>query len=312
MKAAQITTYGDAEVLITVNDASKPDIAADQVLVEVYAAGLNPFDWKVRGGHVRAMAELTFPATLGGDLAGVVAQVGTKVTHVKPGDAVYGLAGALSGKGSLADFAPVSGSQIAPKPESLDFTQAAALPLVGVSAYQALVEILKIKPGQKVLITGGSGGIGSVAIQLAKHIGAYVATTASSAQINYVKSLGADEVFDYKTEKFADKLTNYDAVFDTVGGETNTAAYAVLKVGGAIVSMAASPDDELAKSRNITASGMYTGATTERLLKLTELIESGVITINIDKTFPLEQVGEALDYLETGHPRGKVVVIIKT
>ncbi len=173
------------------SDAPKPETGSDQVLVEVHAAGVNPFDWKVREGLTRAMAELEFPATLGGDFAGVITEIGEDVENLAVGQAVYGLAGALSGEGSYAEYAPVKASQLAAKPASIDFTQAAALPLAAVSAYQALVDHMDLQKGQKILIHGGAGGIGSLAIQLAKHLGAYVATTASAGDEAFAKGLGS-------------------------------------------------------------------------------------------------------------------------
>lgn len=311
MKAAQLTQYGGPEVVTIANDAPKPKISADQVLVEVYAAGVNPFDWKVREGMVRQMAELTFPAILGGDLAGVVAEVGQNVTHLKPGDAVYGQAGALSSHGSFAEFAPAAGASVALKPASLDFIQAAALPLAGVSAFQAIVETLKLKPDQKILIHGGAGGIGSLAIQLAKHIGAYVATTGGADKVEFLKNLGADEVINYKTEKFQDKLAGYDAVFDTIGSDVYAASFKVLKPGGAIVSMNAPVDEILTRQYGVSATLQYTQVTVARLAELTNLAQQGVVAVNVDKIFTLDEASDALVYLQHGHHQGKVVIKVK-
>ncbi len=312
MKAAQMDQYGGATVVTTVSGAPKPTIAPTQVLVEVAAAGVNPFDWKVREGLVRQMAELTFPgAVLGGDFSGVVSEVGAEVNDVSIGDEVYGQAGALSSRGSFAQFAPVAQSSMGPKPDSLSATEAAALPLVGVSAYQALVEILQLNPGQKILIHGGAGGIGSVAIQLAKHLGAQVATTASASDADYVKNLGADNVIDYHQQSFKDEISNYDAVFDTIGGETFAQSFEVLRAGGAIVSMSAAADPILDAKFHVTSTGMFTQVTTARLAKLTGLVNRGVIKVHIDRTFPLEQAAEALQYLKTAHARGKVVIEVK-
>ena len=311
MKAAQLTQYGGADVVTIANDAPKPKISADQVLVEVYAAGVNPFDWKVREGMVRQMAELKFPAILGGDLAGVVAEVGQNVTHLKPGDAVYGQAGALSSHGSFAEFAPAAGASVDLKPASLDFIQAAALPLAGVSAFQAIVETLKLKPDQKILIHGGAGGIGSLAIQLAKHIGAFVATTGGTDQVELLKNLGADEVIDYKTEKFQDKLAGYDAVFDTIGSDVYEASFKVLKPGGAIVSMNAPVDEILIRQYGVSATSQYTQVTVARLAELTNLAQQGVVAVNVDKIFPLDEAPDALAYLQHGHHQGKVVIKVK-
>lgn len=311
MKAAQINGYGGLEA-VQVGEADKPTPAAGQVLVEVHAAAVNPFDVKVREGLVRNMAELNFPATLGGDAAGTVAALGAGVTGFQLGQAVYGQAGALSGQGSFAEFTPVKAEQLAAKPTSLDFTAAAALPLVGCSAYQALVDHINLKAGQKILIHGAAGGIGSVAVQLAKHLGAYVAATAGAEDADFVKSLGADEVIDYRGQDFAALLKDYDAVFDTVGGETNRKSYTVLKPGGALVSMSEKPDDALVNKYAVLYTAQFTRTTTERLTKVAELVDAGNLKVHIDKIFPLDQAAEALEYQKTGHPRGKIVIRIKS
>ncbi|HEY5152481.1 MAG TPA: NADP-dependent oxidoreductase [Candidatus Saccharimonadales bacterium] len=310
MKAAQISSY-DGPDSIKINDAAKPEADEGQVLVEVRAAAINPFDVKVSEGAARQMAELDFPATLGGDVAGSVASVGSGVTSFEPGQAVYGQAGALSGQGSFAEFTPVKADQLAAKPASLDFATAAALPLVSVSAYQALVDHINLQPGQKILIHGGAGGIGSMAIQLAKHLGAYVATTAGATEAEFVKNLGADVIIDYQHSDFAEQLKDYDAVFDTVGGETNRKSYAVLKPGGAFVSMVAPADEELVKQYDVRYTSQFTHVTTERLAKIAELADSGELTVHIDKSFPLDQAAEAMKYQATAHPRGKVVIQVK-
>lgn len=310
MKAAQITGYGGPEV-VKINEVERPRPAEGQVLVEVRAAAVNPFDVKVRDGAVRNMAELNFPATLGGDAAGVVAEAGPGVTGFEPGQAVYGQAGALSGQGSFAEFTLIKAEQLAAKPVSLDFLPAAGLPLTGSSAYQALVDHMNLQKGQKILIHGGAGGIGSLAVQLAKHLGAYVAATAGADDTNFVKELGADEIIDYRSQDFAGLLKDYDAVFDTVGGETNRKSYTILKKGGALVSMVAQPDPELVKTYGIQYTSQFTRTTTERLTKVAELVDGGAIKVHIDKVFPLEQAGEALECQKTGRPRGKVIIRIK-
>jgi alcohol dehydrogenase len=310
MKAAQINSYGGKEVLKTVNDAPKPKAEAGQVLVEVRAAAVNPFDWKVREGYMKDFLPLQFPATLGGDLGGVVAELGEGVESFKIGDEVYGQANAAGGQGSYAEFSPVKADQLALKPKSVDFVTAAALPLASVSAYQAIVEHVNLQSGQKILIHGGAGGIGSFAIQIAKHLGAYVTTTASANDSDFVKSLGADEVIDYKTQDFSAQLKDYNAVFDTVGGETYKKSYRILKPNGVLVSMVEQDDGGLAKKFNITAIHQGTKTTTEKLTKIAELVDVGAIKANVDKVFPLEEAGEALAYIQGGH-RGKVVIKIK-
>ncbi len=311
MRAAQINEYGDADVLQFTTDADKPTAGAGQVLVEVHAASVNPFDYKVRAGQTQQIAQLTFPATLGGDFAGTIVEIGDGVNGFEVGQEVYGQTSPLSGHGSFAEFTPVKAESLASKPASVDFITAAAIPLTAVSAYQALVDTLHLSAGQKILIHGGAGGIGSFAIPLAKHLGAYVATTASPEDLDYVRQLGADEVIDYTAEKFEDKLHDYDAVFDTVGGETYRRSFAALKSGGQIVSMVEQPDKQLEAEHNVTATNQFTIVTTERLSRIAELVDSDALPVTIDKTFPLENAAEALEYIHVGHHRGKVVIRIK-
>ena len=311
MKAAQINDYGGQSVMHTVDDATKPKPAKRQVLIEVYATAVNPFDWKMREGYMKEFIPLTLPAILGGDVAGTVAEIGDDVTGFTIGQPVYGMANAAGGQGAFAEFTPVKAEQLVSKPESVDFVTAAALPLTAVSAYQALVDHMNLHTGQKILIHGGAGGIGSLAIQLAKYLGAYVATTASAAETDFVKNLGADEVIDYQTQDFSALLKDYDAVFDTVGGETSTKSYGILKSGGTLVSMVQPVDEKLAKDAGVHYTQQSTKPTIERLTKVSELVDESVLKAHIDKIFPLDQAAEALEYLKTGHPRGKVVIKVK-
>lgn len=311
MKAAQITKYGGQDA-VTVNEGvERPAASAGHVIIEVHAAAVNPFDIKVREGLVREMTELNFPAILGGDVAGVISEIGEGVTGFEVGQEVYGAAGALSGHGAFAEYTSIIAGQLASKPRSVNFVRAAALPLVGSSAYQAIVETMALQAGQKVLIHGGAGGIGSLAIQIAKSIGAYVATTASTADIDFAKSLGANEVIDYTSQDFSEILSDYDAVLDTIGGETNTKSYDVLKHGGILVSMAAPANEELVEKHGITYSAQFTKAITERLIKVAELVDAGAIAVKVDKVFPLDNAADALEYQKTGRPRGKVVIKVK-
>jgi NADPH:quinone reductase-like Zn-dependent oxidoreductase len=312
MRAAQISKYGSSEVIETNKNAPKPTVQAGRVLVEVYAAGVNPIDWKIREGYMAKMMPLQFPATLGQDFSGVVQEVGAGVTGFKKGDEVYGRDGVPgSGSGSFAEFISVDAKAIARKPKNVNHIEAAALPLTGVSALQALTEHIDLSKGKKILIHGGAGGIGTMAIQLAKHLGAHVATTSSEKDIPYVKELGADEAIDYKKQSFDDLIRDYDAVYDTVGGETYTKSHKVLKKGGIIVSMTEQPNSDLMKRYGVKAIGQFTQANTEKLNKLTELVEKGAIKVHVDKTFPLEQAREALDYQQQGKARGKVVIKIR-
>lgn len=309
MKAAQINEYGDLEVVKLNENAEKPQPGPGQVLVEVYAAGVNPFDNSVRSGRARSMKELEFPATLGGDVAGVVAGLGEAVEGVKVGDEVYGQARALSGNGSFAEYTPVNATSLSPKPTSVGFIEGAALPLAGTSAYQALVDTLHLQPGQKILIHGGAGGIGSIAVQLAKNLGAYVATTAAGKDLDFVTELDADQVINYETQDFSALLKDYDAVFDTVGGETLSKSFKVLRPGGKLVTMKG--DSEAIPPNNIEVVKQSSHVTTERLSKLAELVDAGLLKVKVDKVFSLEEASEALGYLQNGHPRGKVVIKVK-
>ena len=314
MKSAQIKGYGDSEVLeINPNAPSLNDPSESIVLVTVKAAGVNPSDWKLREGFFKEMAPLRFPATLGMDFSGVIKQIEENVSsEFNQGDEVYGQASALrGGSGAFAESALADKDTIAHKPKTLNHIEAAALPLVGVSACQALVENIGLSKGQKILIHGGAGGIGSIAIQLAKHLGAYVATTVSTNDKQFVQELGADHVIEYKTENFEHILHDYDAVFDTVGGDTYKRSFKVLKKGsGIIVSMLEQPNSELMNQYGVKALFLFTQVNRERLTKLAQWVDENNIKVNIDKTFPLDEAAKALDYQKDVHPRGKVVLTV--
>jgi NADPH:quinone reductase-like Zn-dependent oxidoreductase len=245
------------------------------------------------------------------DFSGVIERIGEGVSGLKHGDEVYGQAAEiLGGSGAFAEMALANADTIAHKPKTLSHEEAAGLPSVGVSAWQALVETIGLSKGQKILIHGGAGGIGSIAIQLAKHLGAYVATTVSTNDKEFVKEeLGADEVIDYKTQNFEDVLSHdYDAVFDTVGGETYTRSFKVLKRGGMIVSMLEQPNQELMDRFGVKAISQFTQVNRERLTKLAQWVDQNNIRVNIDRTFTLDETGKALDFQRDVHPRGKVVL----
>jgi NADPH:quinone reductase-like Zn-dependent oxidoreductase len=223
---------------------AKPSAGEGQVLVKVRASSINPFDSTVLHGYAQKMMPLVLPVTLGGDIAGVVEAVGAGVSEFSAGDRVYGQANAVGGNtGAFGEYAVTSAGQVAKAPTGLSFEEAAAIPLTGVSAMQALMGHIKLAAGQKILIQGGSGGIGTVAIQLAKHLGAYVATTVPAMAMDYAKTLGADEVMDYKARDFTEVIKDYDAVFDLVGGEVFEKSFEVVKKGGVLVSMVAPVDE---------------------------------------------------------------------
>lgn len=312
MKSTQIKRYGGSEVVeINQSTPAPNDPSAGKVLVDVKAAGVNPADWKIREGYFQQMMPLQFPSTLGMDFSGVIEKVGEGVPDFKQNDEVYGQAAVIrGGSGAFAEIALANADTIAHKPKILSHEKAAGLPLVGVSAWQALVETIGLSKGQKILIHGGAGGIGSIAIQLAKHLGAYVATTVSTNDKQFVKEeLGADEVIDYKTQTFEDLLPHeYDAVFDTVGGETYTRSFKILKRSGIIVSMLEQPNQELIDRFGVKAISQFTQVNRERLTKLAQWVDQNNIRVNIDRTFPLDEAGKALDYQRDVHPRGKVVL----
>jgi NADPH:quinone reductase-like Zn-dependent oxidoreductase len=224
---------------------------------------------------------------------------------------VYGEAGIISGgSGAFADIAMADADRIARKPKKLTHQEAAGLPLVGVSAWQALVENMGLSMGQKILIHGGAGGIGSIAIQLAKQLGAFVATTVRANDMQFVKELGADEIIDYQTQNFDELLHDYDAVYDNVGGETYARSFKILKKGGIIVSMLEQPNQQLMEQFGVKAIFQFTQVNRDRLTKLAQWVDQDNIRVNVDRAFPLEEAGKALDYQKDVHPRGKVVVEI--
>lgn len=312
MKAVQINGYGGVEVLEFNQNAPKSLPSENQVLIEVQAVSINPFDYKVREGYMKDAMPLSFPATVGGDFSGIVLETGSGVTEFKSGDKVYGSALIFNGgSGSFAEFCVARKGNIALKPTTVDFAYAGALPLVGSSAIQAIEDHIKLQKNQKILIHGGAGGIGHMAIQLAKAIGAYVATTVSRNDMGFVKELGADEVIDYKTQKFEDILKDYDAVFDTTSKDSINRSFQILKKGGILVCMGGDPDENLAKKYGVTLIRQGTKPNTEHLRRLSQLVDSGKIKVAVDKIYPLEEVKEAFTYQEQVHPRGKVVLKIK-
>jgi alcohol dehydrogenase len=313
MKSIQIKRYGSSDVMEVNDTASVPSLPPGKILVNVNAAGVNPIDWKIREGYMQQMIQLQFPSTLGMDFSGVIKQIGENMpSDFKQGNEVYGQASVLrGGSGAFAELALVDKDTIAHKPKTLDHLQSAALPLVGVSAWQAIVENIGLSKGQKILIHGGAGGIGSIVIQLAKHLGAYVATTASTNDKQFVQGLGADQVVDYTTEKFEDTIHDYDAVFDTVAGDTYKRSFEVLKKGsGIIVSMLEQPNSELMNQYGVKALFQFTQVNRERLTKLAEWVDQNNIKVNVDKTFSLNEAAKALDYQKDVHPRGKVVLTV--
>jgi NADPH:quinone reductase-like Zn-dependent oxidoreductase len=311
MKAAQISEYGGPEV-VQINDVAKPEVKPGQVLVEVHSANINPFDFKLRLGYMKDAIQLQFPFTLGGDVAGIVAEVGDGVEGLTVGDRVYGQAAGVAGSsGAFAEFAATQSGQLAQAPKGLSWEEVASLPLAGVSAWQALGEHLELKPGQQVLIHGGAGGIGSLAVQIAKSLGAHVTATSSASNSGYVKGLGADEVMDY-TSQDVSELRGFDAAFDTVGGAEFNKLLRTVKRGGKVVSMGGyALDKALAEELGVKAVAQGTRVTTAALNALRDLVESGAVKPQVGRVFELAQTREAFESLEGGSVRGKVVVRVR-
>jgi len=311
MKAAQITEYGDPSV-VKIVDTDKPQCKPGQVVVEVHAASLNPFDTLVRAGYVQDSIPLQLPVTLGGDIAGVIVEAGEGVDAFTVGDKVFGQANVVAGNsGAFAEFAATAAGQVGRAPANISLQEAASLPLVGVSALQALTEHINLHASQKLFIHGGAGGIGAIAVQIAKHIGAYVAVTATGDDVQLAERLGADKVIDYKQHDFAEALEGYDAAYDTVGGKDFVKMFSILKEGGVAVTMIASPDKEKAKEYGVTAIDQMTSVTTQKLDALCELIEAGVVSPNVGKVFALADIQQAFEARESGKIHGKIVLSIR-
>jgi NADPH:quinone reductase-like Zn-dependent oxidoreductase len=309
IKAARIHNYGGWKA-VKVEEVSLPKLRTGEILVRVHAAGVNAIDWQIRAGYMQQTMPLSLPFTLGCDFSGVVDEISPGVTNSKVGDEIYGHAPAFAGaSGSFADAVIIrTAGSIAAKPRRMDHAEASALPLAGVSALQALIVHLGLSAGQTILIHGGGGGVGSIAIQLAKHLGAHVATTVCTDHVEYVKGLGVQTVIDYTTQDFEEMVRDFDAVFDTVGGDTYVRSYKVLKAGGRIVSMLERPRQELMKEFGVEAIGQSTRVTSDRLNTLANLVDQRVLKIHIAETFSPERTAEALLRVEKGSLRGRVVI----
>jgi NADPH:quinone reductase-like Zn-dependent oxidoreductase len=333
MKAFIVDRYGKNHG-VRLGEMPEPELRDSDVLVQVYAAGVNLLDSKVRDGEFKLFLPYRPPFVLGHDVAGTVVRTGPKVRGFKVGDEVYARPRDHR-VGTFAEFIAMNESDVARKPKNLSMVEAASIPLVGLTAWQALIEIAKLKKGQKVFIQAGSGGVGTFAIQLAKHFGATVATTTSAANLDLVKSLGADVVIDYKKDDFEKILSDYDVVLNSQDAKTLEKSLAVLKPGGQLISISGPPDPAFAKElglnlflklvmrllsrriRNkakrlgIRYSFLFMRAQGQQLSEITSLIESGVIRPVVDKVFPFEKTGDALAYVETGRAKGKVVITVQ-
>ena len=307
MKAAVFHEYGGP---VEIAEVARPKLQDSNVLVEVHAASLNPIDNILRAGFLRQMLELTFPHVKGYDVSGTVVEIGNNVKNVKIGDEVFARPNQMDA-GSIAEFARIQEDELAIKPSNLTHEQAASVPLAGLTAWQALVTKGKIKEGNKVLIHAGSGGVGTLAIQIAKHFGAFVATTTSGKNVALVKELGADLVIDYTTQNFEDELSNCDLVIDTIGGETLARSFKVLKKGGKMVSIKSQDNDNLAQKYGVHLEWFFMSPDGKMLSEMAGLISQGAIKTVIDSVFPMDQAAEAFDLLATGRAKGKIVIAVQ-
>ena len=333
MKAFIVDRYGKNNG-VRLGEMPEPELRDVDILVRVHAAGVNLLDSKIRDGEFKLILPYRPPLILGHDVAGTVARTGPKVRRFKEGDEVY--ARPRDHRiGTFAEFISMNEGDVAIKPKKITMEEAASIPLVGLTAWQALIERANLKKGQKVFIQAGSGGVGTFAIQLAKHLGAAVATTTSTANVDLVKSLGADIVIDYKNGDFEKILRDFDVVLNSLGKDTLEKSLGVLKPGGKLISISGPPDPDFAKElgsgwmlrqvmrflsygirrkakrHRVSYSFLFMRANGDQLREITSLIDSGIIRPIVDRVFPFESIKEALAYVDTGRAKGKVVVKVR-
>ncbi len=310
MKAVVINEYGNENVL-NYTDVERPKPEEGEVLVKVHAAAVNPADWKIRDGMGKSFG-LQLPLILGGDIAGTIEDVGVGVKNFKQGNAVYGMTVSGGFSGGYAEYALAKADAIAPKPESLDFEKAAAIPIGALTAWQAMFDLANLSSGQSVLITGASGGVGSMAVQLAKAKGAFVIGTASGKNEQFVRDLGADEFVDYTRQPFEEVVKDVDVVFDTIGGDTQERAFQTLKKGGFLVTSSQTPSEEKAKEFGVEAAFVFCKPNAGQLTEINQLIEEGKLKIHIETILPLTEVKKAHQLSQSGRTRGKIVLQVGT
>ena len=305
MKAVCIHSFGGPEVL-KVESIERPRPQDDEVLIKVHAASVNPVDYKIRSGKYAAVKQQQLPKVLGRDVSGTIEQCGRAVQNLHQGDEVYAMLD--GGPGGYAEYVTVKANLCAAKPKKLDYAAAAAVPLAGLTAWQGLFDQGHLLAGQRVLIHGGAGGVGHFAIQFAKARGATVCTTVAAEDEDFVRSLGADEVIDYKSERFEDKVHDVDLVLDLVAGDTQERSWAVLKDGGTLISTLAKPSEARTREHHARAANYAAHPDAAELRDIAELIDSGKVKPHIQATYPLERVAEAQQQVERQHTQGKVVL----
>src|SRR6266436_348175 len=306
MKAIRIHNYGRPEVL-QYQDAPRPKPQAGEVLIRVHAAGVNPIDWKVREGYMKDFWPHKFPLILGWDLSGVVEEVGPRAWQFKKGDEVYSLPDPTR-NGAYAEYVVVRESELALKPKSLHHIRAAVVPLAALTAWQSLFDTAQLQPGQRVLIHAGSGGVGHLAVQLAKWKGAYVFATASTKNQDLLRKLGVDEPIDYTQQRFEEIARKIDIVLDTLGDETQERSWSVLKKGGVLVSLVQPPSEEKAKELGVRAAIIGAQPNGAQLVEIAKIIDSGKLAPIIDRILPLSEARRAHELSQSGHTHGKIAL----
>jgi len=304
MKAVRIHSYGGPEVMVY-EDAPMPALHNDDVLIKVFAAGVNPVDWKIRQGYMQD--KMTLPLILGWDVAGVIKEKGPGVSGLEIGDSIY-TRPSIFRNGAYAEYIAVKASEVALKPESLDYNQAAAVPLAGLTAWQALFDLAHLQTGQKILIHAAAGGVGHFAVQFAKWAGAHVVGTASARNHDFLRSIGVHETIDYTATLFEDVVHDADVVFDTMGGEVWERSWKVLKKGGIMVSALRVPQEGGAEALNKLGAHVFVQPDAAQLGEIAVLIDSGHVRPEIEQIFPLQEAEQAHRLIQTGHVRGKIVI----
>lgn len=310
MLAVRIHQYGNRDAL-SLDDIPVPEIGPDELLVKVVATSINPVDWKVREGYLKEMIPHPLPLTLGWDLSGVVTSVGAAVQGWQVGDAVFSRPD-LKRNGTYAEYVAVRAVECARKPATVSHAEAASLPLAGITAWEALVGAARVQPGQRVLVHAGSGGVGSLAIQIAKDIGATVIATTSGRNRALVESLGADQVVDYTTTRFTEAVEPVDVVFDTLGGHVQEDSWSILRPGGTLVSIVSPPDQERARSLGVNGAFIFIEPNAPVLDKLAEMVDGGRLRPIVGAEFALRDIARAHELSESGHAVGKIVVYAGT
>lgn len=306
MKAIRIHEYGNPEVL-RYEDAPRPEPGPGEVLVRVHAAGVNPVDWKIRAGHVKDWLKYTLPMIPGWDVSGVIDSLGPDVSGWKAGDEVYGRPD-ISRNGAYAEYIAVRASEIARKPKSIDHIHAAAIPLAGLTAWQALFDAGGLKAGQRVLVHAAAGGVGSFAVQFAKWKGAFVAGTAGGRNQQFLKELGVDQPIDYETSRFEDVVHDFDMVLDTMSGEVRNRSWQALKKGGILVTILGQPPMEEGAKHGVRVAGFLVKPDPNELSEIANLVDAGKLKVIVGAVFPLAEAAKAHELSATLHARGKIVL----